>query len=72
MIAASRFSTYRPPRQSANSAGPRGPHEETLEATVGWYMDREHDRIVHSAAPAAPVPGGDAAISLGERTVSRR
>jgi len=24
------------------------PHEETLEATVGWHLDREHDRIART------------------------
>ena len=39
-----------PEHQGAPRARPgaRGPHEETLEAAVGWHLEREHDRIARS------------------------
>ena len=35
-------------RPGASSAGRRAPHEETLEATVAWHLEREHDRIART------------------------
>ena len=48
VMAASRWWTYRSTKAKRELGWKARPHEETLEATVGWYMDREHDRIVRS------------------------
>jgi dihydroflavonol-4-reductase len=48
VAAASRFWTYRSAKAKRELGWKARPHEETLEATVAWYLDREHDRIVRS------------------------
>ena len=54
------------PRPSASSAGSPSPHEDTIEATVEWYLEREGDRL-RARAPlaAAPVQGGRRAGARG-------
>jgi dihydroflavonol-4-reductase len=72
VLAASHFWTYRSTKAKRELDWKARPHEETLEATVGWYMDREHDRIVRSRRSQQlqyRVVG--AAISLGERLLRR-
>ena len=67
VLAASRFWTYRSTKAKRELGWRSRPHEETLEATVGWYLDREHDRIVrsrHSQPLQYRVAG--LAISAGE------
>ena len=67
VLAASRFWTYRSTKAKRELGWKARPHEETLEATVGWYLDREHERIVrsrHSQPFQYRVAG--AAISAGE------
>jgi hypothetical protein len=56
------------------------PHEETLEATVAWHLEREHDRIARTrssqqiqyrlAGLALGVAGG--ALGVVRRTVLPR
>ena len=53
VLAASQFWTYRSSKAKRELGWKSRPHEETLEATVGWYMDREHERIVRSHAPSS-------------------
>lgn len=46
VLAASQFWTYRSGKARRELGWSARPHEETLEATVAWYLEREHDRIV--------------------------
>jgi len=72
VLAASRFWTYRSTKAKRELSWKPRPHEETLEATVGWYMDREHDRIVRSRrSQQLQYRVAGAAISLGERLLRR-
>jgi dihydroflavonol-4-reductase len=48
VAAASRFWTYRSAKAKRELGWKPRPHEETLEATVAWYLEHEHDRIVRS------------------------
>jgi dihydroflavonol-4-reductase len=72
VMAASRFWTYRSTKAKRELGWKARPHEETLEATVGWYMDREHDRIVRSRrSQQLQYRVAGAVISLGERVLRR-
>jgi len=67
VMAASRWWTYRSTKAKRELGWKARPHEETLEATVGWYLDREHDRIVRSRrSQQLQYRVAGAAISLGE------
>ena len=46
--AASQWWTYRSTRARRELGWSARPHEETLEATVGWHLEREHDRIART------------------------
>jgi dihydroflavonol-4-reductase len=46
--ASSQWWTYRSARARRELAWSARPHEETLEATVGWHLEREHDRIART------------------------
>jgi dihydroflavonol-4-reductase len=46
--AASQWWTYRSGKARRELGWRARPHEETLEATVAWHMDREHDRIART------------------------
>ena len=48
VLAASQFWTYRSSKAKRELGWKARPHEETLEATVNWHMEREHERIVRS------------------------
>jgi hypothetical protein len=51
------------------------PHEETLEATVAWHMEREHDRIErtrHSQQLQYRVAGAALGVAEGAVGVLRR
>ena len=48
VLAASQFWTYRSTKAKRELGWKARPHEETLEATVAWYLDREHDRILRA------------------------
>lgn len=43
--AAGQWWTYRSTKAKRELGFTARPHEETLEATVAWHLDREHDRI---------------------------
>ena len=43
--AASQWWTYSSAKAKRKLGWRARPHEETLEATVQWHMEREHDRI---------------------------
>jgi dihydroflavonol-4-reductase len=46
--AASRWWTYRSSKARRELGWRARPHEETLEATVAWHMEREHERIART------------------------
>jgi dihydroflavonol-4-reductase len=46
--AASHWWTYRSTKAKRELGWRARPHEETLEATVAWHLDREHDRIART------------------------
>jgi dihydroflavonol-4-reductase len=46
--AASQWWTYRSTKARRELAWKPRPHEETLEATVAWHLEREHDRIART------------------------
>ncbi len=46
--AASNSWTYRATKARRELGWRSRPHEETLEATVAWHMEREHDRIART------------------------
>ena len=46
--AASQWWTYRSTKAKRELGWRARPHEETLEATVAWHLEREHDRIARS------------------------
>jgi dihydroflavonol-4-reductase len=45
VLAATQWWTYRSTKAKRDLGWKARPHEETLEATVTWHMEREHDRI---------------------------
>jgi dihydroflavonol-4-reductase len=70
VLAASQFWTYRSGKAKRELGWKARPHEETLEATVGWYMDQEHDRIVRATrSQQLQYRVAGAAISAGETAV---
>jgi dihydroflavonol-4-reductase len=67
VLAASQFWTYRSSKAKRELGWKTRSHEDTLEATVAWYMEHEHDQIVrarHSQQIQYRVAG--AALSVGE------
>ena len=67
VMAASRFWTYRSTKAKRELGWKARPHEETLEATVEWHLDREHDRIARTRrSQQLQYRVAGAAISLGE------
>ena len=67
VLAASQFWTYRSSKARRELGWRPRPHEETLEATVNWYMDREHERIVRShRSQQLQYRVAGTAISVGE------
>ena len=48
MRAATQWWTYRSTKARRELGWKARPHEETLEATVAWHLEREHDRIART------------------------
>jgi dihydroflavonol-4-reductase len=48
VAAASHWWTYRSTKARRELKWRARPHEETIEATVGWHLEREHDRIART------------------------
>ncbi len=70
VTAASRFWTYRSGKAERELGWSARPHEETLEATVSWYMDQEGDRITRARrSQGLPYRAAGALIAAGESTV---
>ena len=66
------------PRKAQRALGWRArPHEETLEATVAWHLEREHERIartrrsqgVQYRLAGAALGAADEMLGLARRTV---
>ena len=71
VLAASQFWTYRSTKAKRELGWSARPHEETLEATVAWYFEREHDRIVRSRrSQGLQYRVAGAAISVSEDALS--
>jgi hypothetical protein len=45
---ASQWWTYRSGKARRELGWKARPHEETLEATVGWHLEREYERITRT------------------------
>ena len=77
VLAASQFWTYRSTKAKRELGFSARPHEETLEATVAWYMDREHDRIVRARrsrqlqyrVAGVAIAAGEGAAGAGRRVL---
>lgn len=70
VAAASQFWTYRSSKAERELGWSARPHEETLEATVAWYMDQEGDRITRSRrSQQLQYRAAGALIAAGEGTV---
>ena len=71
VTAATQFWTYRSTKAKRELGWRPRPHEETLEATVAWYMEQEHDRILRSRrSQQVQYRVAAAAISLSEEAIS--
>ena len=65
--AASQWWTYRCTKAKRELGWRARPHEETLEATVAWHLEREHDRIARSRARSSSSTGSRARPSARPR-----
>ena len=76
---ASHWWTYRSNKARRELGWKTRPHEETLEATVGWHLEREHDRIARTRrsqqiqyrAAGAAVGAVESAAGVAGRFVRR-
>ena len=60
---ASEWWTYRNAKAKRELGWSTGPHEDTIEATVGWYLDHEGDRLAR-ARRSQPVQWKAAAVAM--------
>ncbi len=68
VLAGSQFWTYRSTKAKRELGWRARPHEETLEATIEWYLEHEHDRFVRSQhRQQVPYRVAGAAIAVGEQ-----
>jgi dihydroflavonol-4-reductase len=75
VAAGSEFWTYRATKAERDLGWSARPHEETLEATVDWYMEHEGDRIARSRrsqqlqyrAAGAAIAAGESVLGSGRR-----
>ena len=78
--AASHWWTYRSTKARRELGWRARPHEETLEATVAWHLEREHDRITRTRrsqqlqyrAAGAAIGAAEGAASLLRRAIRTR
>jgi len=78
--AASQWWTYRSTKARRELGWRSRPHEETLEATVNWHLEREHDRIARTRrsqhiqyrVASAAVGAIEEAVGLLRRAVAVR
>jgi dihydroflavonol-4-reductase len=65
--AAGQWWTYRSTKARRELSWESRPHEETLEATVAWHLEREHDRIARTrGSPAMTRRLAAAAVGAGD------
>ncbi len=77
--AVSHWWTYRPTKARRELGWRTRPHEETLEATVGWHLEREHERIARTRrsqqlqyrAAGAAIGVIDGAVGLASQALRR-
>jgi dihydroflavonol-4-reductase len=70
-LAASQFWTYRATKAKRELGWKARPHEETLQDTVAWYLEREGERI--AAAPRSrPLPNRVAGLAVGAADAAGR
>jgi dihydroflavonol-4-reductase len=77
--AASQWWTYRSAKARRELGWKARPHEETLEATLAWHLDREHDRIartrrsqqVQYRLAGLAIGAADGAVSLASQVLRR-
>ncbi len=70
VLAASQFWTYRSTKAKRELGWTTRSHEDTLEATVDWYMEREHEQIVRARrSPQIQYRAAGVAITVGESLV---
>ena len=78
--AASQWWTYRSTKARRELGWSARPHEETLEATVAWHLEREHDRIARTRRSqqlqyrlaGAAIGAAEAAVGLLRRVAAAR
>jgi dihydroflavonol-4-reductase len=78
--AASQWWTYRSTKAGRELGWKARPHEETLEATVSWHLEREHDRIARTRRSqqiqfriaGAAIGAGESALGLLRRAGAGR
>jgi dihydroflavonol-4-reductase len=78
--AASQWWTYRSNKAARELGWKARPHEETLEATVSWHLEREHDRIARTRRSqqiqfrlaGAAIGATETAVDLLRRAAARR
>jgi dihydroflavonol-4-reductase len=74
---ASQWWTYRATKAARELGWRARPHEETLEATVAWHLEREHDRIARTRSSqgvqyrlaGAALGAAEGALGVARRTV---
>jgi hypothetical protein len=77
---ASQWWTYRSTRARRELGWSARPHEETLEATVAWHLEREQDRIARTRRSqqiqfrlaGAAIGATEMAVSLLRRAAAAR
>jgi dihydroflavonol-4-reductase len=77
--AASQWWTYRSAKARRELGWKARPHEETLESTVAWHLDREHDRIARTRRSqqmqyrlaGLAIGAADGAVSLASQVLRR-
>jgi dihydroflavonol-4-reductase len=80
MRAATQRWTYRSSKARRELGWKTRPHEETLEATVAWHLEREHDRIARNRGSqqlryrlaGAAIGAAEGAVDLVRRTAAGR
>ena len=80
VTAASHWWTYRTGKARRELGWKARPHEETLEATVSWHLEREHDRIARTRRSqqiqfrlaGAAIGATESAFSLLRRAAAAR
>jgi dihydroflavonol-4-reductase len=71
VLAGSQFWTYRSTKAKRELGWKARPHEETLQDTIAWYLEHEHDRIVRSQhSQGVQYRAAGVAIAAGEEVAA--